>query len=300
MINFTEFCETSILHLTHHHRVLLTVLDVPALLANAVANTLVICILIKTKAVTKFSCQLICLLSVNDLAIASVAQTLFIINIYGANCAANLTYQLVSRFLPRLSGYTIGVIGIDRYIRIRYKMNFKMILTTRFLIILMVLVLCVASIQAVLITLGFLLHKEKIFSSVAVGMDIFLFIFVVCLQIRTIATTNSTTKGAKNPEILQDVNRKITKLCSRIMISCTVFYIPYMIVDGVRNKIRGVVSLKTKFLLDFLFMMSIIFVFLNSFVSAVIFLSSNVKARRFLKHAYKSTDNLQNIRRNPE
>ena len=302
MINFTEFCETSILHLTHHHRALLTVLDVLVLLGNAVANTLVIYIPTKTKAITNFSCRLMCLLTVNDLAIASVAQKLFIVKTYRASCITNLIYQLVSRFLPRLSGYIIGVTGIDRYVRIRYKMKFKMILTTRFLIILMVLILCVASIQAMLITLGLLLHKETIFSSTAVGMDFFLFIFVVCLQIRTIATTNSTTKEAKNPKILQHFNKKITKLCSRTMISCTAFYIPYMTVDGVRNKIREVVSLKTKVILDFLFMISIIFAFLNSFVSALLFLSSNVKAKPFLKqtyikYAYISTDDLEDIKK---
>ena len=86
------------------------------------------------------------------------------------------------------------------------------------------------------------------------------------------------------------------------MISCTAFYIPYMIANGVRNKIRGVVSLKTKVILDFLFMISIIFEFLNSFVSALLFLSSNVKAKRvlkqtYIKYAYISADNLEDVRK---
>ena len=299
MINLTDFCEARILHLIYQHRAILTVLDVLVLLGNTVTNTLVIYILIKTKDITKFSCRLIFLLSVNDLAIALVAQTLFITQIYGTNCTAFLVYELVSGFLPRLSGYMIGVIGIDRYIRIRYKM-FKMILTTRLLIILMVLIICIALTQVMLITLGRLLHKKIIFHSTVLGIDIFLFIFVVCLQIRTITTTNSTTKKTKNPEILQDVHKKITKLCSRIMISFIALYLPYEIVNCVRSKIHGIVSLKTKFLLDFLFMISIIIVFLNSVANALLFLSSNVKARRFLKHAYRSTDNSENIRTESE
>ena len=105
MINFTEFCETGILHLTHQHRAILTALDVLVLLRNAVANTLVIYIPIKTKEIIKFSCRLMCLLSANDLAIASVAQTSFITQIYGANCTAFLVYQWACRFLPRLSVY---------------------------------------------------------------------------------------------------------------------------------------------------------------------------------------------------
>ena len=299
MINLTDFCEARILHLIYQHRAILTVLDVLVLLGNTVTNTLVIYILIKTKDITKFSCRLIFLLSVNDLAIALVAQTLFITQIYGTNCTAFLVYELVSRFLPRLSGYIIGVIGIDRYIRIRYKM-YKMILTTRLLIILMVLVICIALTQAMLITLGRLLHKKIIFNSTVLGIDFFLFIFVVCLQIRTITATNSTTKKAKNPEILQDVHKKITKLCSRIMISFIALYLPYVIVNCVRNKIYGIVTLETKFLLDFLFMISIIIVFLNSVANALLFLSSNVKARRFLKHAYRTTDNSENIRTESE
>ena len=297
MMNFTDFCETRLLHLNDQQRAILTVLDVLVLLGNAVANTLVIYILLKTKEITKFSYRLMFLLSANDLAIASIAQTLFITFIYGTNCIVFSVYQLVCRFLPRISGYMIGVIGIDRYVRIRYKMKFKMILTTRLLVILMVLIFCLASTQVVLITVGMLFQMKIVFSSTVLGIDIFLYLFVVCLQIRTITTTNSTTKRAKNPEILQDVNKKITKLCSRIMISFIVFYLPYMILNCVRNKIHGRVTLKTKSLLDFLLMLSIIIVFLNSLVNALLFLSSNVKARRFLKYAHRSTDKLKYIRK---
>ena len=299
-MNSTNFCEThfrSISHLIHEHRATLTVLDVLILLGNAVANTLVIYVLIKTKEITKFSCKLMCLLSVNDLAIASVAQTLFITEIYGANCTINVAYQLISRFLPRLSGYIIGVIGIDRYIRIRYKMNFKSILTTKLLIILMVLIFLIALTQVMLIMLGIILHKKAIFSSTVLGIDIFLFICVVYLQIRTITTTNSTKKKASNPEVLQDVNKKITKLCSQIMICYIAFYLPYMIINCVRNKMHEAVSLKTKSLLDFLFMVSIIIVYFHSLVNALLFLSSNVKARRFLKQACKSSENLESVRK---
>ena len=299
-MNFTSICRThfgSISHLIHEHRAVLTVLDVLILLGNTVANTLVIYVLIKTKEITKFSCKLLCLLSVNDLAIASIAQTLFITEIYGASCVTNLTYQLVSRFLPRLSGYTIGVIGIDRYVRIRYKMNFKSILTTKLLIILMVLIFLIALTQVGLITLGILLHKKTIFSNTVLGIDIFLFICVVYLQIGTIKTTSSTQKKASNPEVLKDVNKKITKLCTRIMISYITFYLPYMIINCVRNKMHGTVSLETKSLLDFLFMVSIIIVYFNSLVNALLFLSSNVKARQFLKQACTSSENLAYMRK---
>ena len=299
MMNFTDFCEARVLHLIDQHRAILTVLDILVLLGNAVANTLVIYILLKTEEITKFSYRLMFLLSANDLAIASIAQTLFITYIYGANCIVFSVYQLVCRFIPRISGYIIGVIGTDRYVRIRYKMKFKMILTTRLLVILMVLIFCVASTQVVLITVGMFFQMKIIFSSTVLGIDIFLFLFVVCLQIRTITTTNSTTKRAKNPELLQDVNKKITKLCSRVLMSCIVFYLPYMIVNCVRNKIHGIVSLKTKFLQDFLLLVSIIIVFLNSLVNALLFLSSNVKARRFLKHPYRTTEKLEYLRKDP-
>ena len=300
MMNFTNICKThfgSISNLIQEYRAALTVLDILILLGNAVANILVIYVLIKTKQITKFSCKLMCLLSVNDLAIALVAQTLFITEVYGANCVINLTYQLVSRFLPRLSGYIVGVIGIDRYIRIRYKMNFKSILTTKLLIFLMVLIFLIALTQVILITLGMLLHKKTIFSSIVLGIDIFLFICIVYLQIRTITTASSTQKKASNPEVLNEVNKKITRLCSRIMIAYIAFYLPYMIINCVRNKMHKVVSLKTKSLLDFLLMVSIIIVYFNSLVNALLFLSSNVKARRFLKQTYRSSENLEYMRK---
>ena len=96
MMNFTDFCEARVLHLIDQHRAILTVLDILVLLGNAVANTLVIYILLKTEEITKFSYRLMFLLSANDLAIASIAQTLFITYIYMEQIV--LYFQYISWF----------------------------------------------------------------------------------------------------------------------------------------------------------------------------------------------------------
>ena len=272
----------SMSHISHYHFVILAILDLLVLVANVLANSLVIYILIKTREIRKFSCRLIFMLCVSDLNIAITVQTFYITQMFSSNCSINLIYQLTSGFFPRASAYTIGLIGIDRYIRIKYKTTFKTILTTKFLIILVTSIYCLAMAQTLIDTLGILLNKNKISSSIVVGIDICYLSLIIFLQIKTISTANSIQREASNPHLLQDLNKKIIQLCSRIMICCATLYLPYLIINLVRNIRNGVVK-HEGFLLQFLFMLSIVIAFSNSLGNAILFLLANKKAKRFLQ-----------------
>ena len=47
------------------------------------------------------------------------------------NCLVATACLFVTVFLTHVLGYTIAIIGIDRYFRIKYFVNFKVIWTTR-------------------------------------------------------------------------------------------------------------------------------------------------------------------------
>ena len=49
--------------------------------------------------------------------------------------------------MGRLAGYTIDLIAIDRYIRIKYKMNYKSILTSKGFGIIVMVITCIAFIK---------------------------------------------------------------------------------------------------------------------------------------------------------
>ena len=123
MIDFSNFTFRQLIILTVFNEVLISV--------NVITNALVIYILIKTKQISNATCKLILVLSVSDTLLGIVAQPLFTIEFYNANCLVATTCLFVSVFLTHVSGYTIAIIGIDRYIRIKYFVNFKAIWTTR-------------------------------------------------------------------------------------------------------------------------------------------------------------------------
>ena len=301
-MNITHICKSrldSISHLSHYHFVILAILDLLVLVANVLANSLVIRILIKTREIRKFSCRLIFMLCVSDLNIAVLAQTFYLAQMFSSNCSMNLVYQLTSRFFPRVSAYIIGLIGIDRYIRIRYKTTFKTILTTKFLLILVTSICCLAMVQTLISTLGILLNKNKTSNNIVVGIDICYLLLIIFLQIKTISTANSIQREASNPDLLQDLNKKIIQLCSRIMICCLTLYLPYLIINIVKNIPKTVVKHEGT-LLQFFFMLSIIIAFSNSLGNAILFLSANKKAKQFLKCAFTTRSDDETSSARPE
>ena len=122
MIDFSNF--------TFRQLIILTVFNVVLISVNVITNALVIYILIKTKQISNATWKLILVLSVSDTLLGIVAQPLFTIEFYNANCLVATTCLFVSVFLTHMSGYTIAIIGIDRYIRIKCFVNFKAIWTT--------------------------------------------------------------------------------------------------------------------------------------------------------------------------
>ena len=208
MIDFSNFTFRQLIILTVFNEVLISV--------NVITNALVIYILIKTKQISNATCKLILVLSVSDTLLGIVAQPLFTIEFYKANCLVATTCLFVSVFLTHVSGYTIAIIGIDRYIRIKYFVNFKAIWTTRVVLTLSCIGCIFALIQALVITTGFLLRKEEIAKRIYIAIDSTIIALVILLQLQTIKTSkalhNESTISAS-----ERIDKKILKLSIRVM-----------------------------------------------------------------------------------
>ena len=72
----------------------------------------------QTKNIFKSSNSLFWCMS--DILIGVVAQLLYTLETYDANCLFATLFLFVSVFLTHVSGYLIAIIGIDRYIRVKY------------------------------------------------------------------------------------------------------------------------------------------------------------------------------------
>lgn len=282
-----EDCLTSavdIASLNYSQRFTLTTIDVMLLVTNAVANVLVIYVLINTKQLTSVSCKFLLMLSLTDILIALFTQSLFIVVLFETKCRVKIASQFVSAFLSRVSSYTVAVIGVDRFIRIKYRMNYMSILTNAFATILMLLAFFLALIQATVITVGLLINKEQSVRSVGMAIDGSVVLFVLLLQVATmkiIRRINSQIRPDSS-HILQEANKKITKLCSRIMVLLVLFITPFLIVSFIRNRIRHQLHTEQKSVLEFIFRLSMLFAYTNSLANALLFLTTNIRGKKFL------------------
>ena len=99
-----------------------------------------------------------------------VCPELVLAIIYDRAYSVKIASIFLSTFLAHLSIYTIAVIGVDRFIRIKYKVSFKTVLTPKLLTVLTIVWLAVF-IHAVMITISILMNKEQEVRTVGLIVD---------------------------------------------------------------------------------------------------------------------------------
>lgn len=114
-------------YLTDTHVVILVTTYVALLLGNIIFNSLVIYLLLNTRQLSNYSSKFTMLLFSSDVVTVFTAQTLQISILHlplDPSCSVSPLTQFFSTIFTRISAYTIGLIGLDLYVRIRYIMNF--------------------------------------------------------------------------------------------------------------------------------------------------------------------------------
>ena len=195
-MNYTQtYCLTSVMdssNFTFKQLVNLTVFNVFLISVNIITNASVIYILIKTEQISNVTCKLILFLSISDILIGVVAQPLYTLKTcFTANCLFATLFLFVTVFLTHMSGYLIAIIGIDRYFRVKYFVNFKTIWTTRVVLVLSRIGFFLALIQALMITIGALLKKGEVTGPIYIAVDITIIVFLILLQLHTIRRSNA-------------------------------------------------------------------------------------------------------------
>ena len=260
----------------------LTIINLIIMVANVTGNTLVIYVLIKTNQTAGTACKLIFMLSISDFLVGAIGQNLFMAITYGAKCSVIHASVCVSTFLAHLSSYTIAIIGIDRYVRIKYYTNFRAIWTTNVVTSLICAACLIASFKAITLGVALTLQKGEAIIHVNDVMDGFIVGIIILLQLltirRSIAVQRESTVGEPR------FNKKIVKLSTRIMLLFCFFVTPFIIILNLLRYIdQDKLNDNHKSILQSTFCFSIIFFNGNSFANAVLFLTTNVKAKRFLQ-----------------
>ena len=160
----------NVTYLTLSHLVILTVINVILMVGNVILNKLVIYILTKTKQYSNIACKVILILSMSDLLTGALGQNLLLLVLYSPSCPINLVTRTISTFSKNFSGYTTAILGVDRFVRIKYFTNVKTILTSRFILTLIFMAFLVALFNALRNPMGLLLMKKNSFFKCSLGL----------------------------------------------------------------------------------------------------------------------------------
>ena len=278
---YSEILDTSLL--TSEQLAIITVVNLILMIANVTVSTLVIYLLIKTKQILQITCKLIFLLSTSDLPLGVFCQNLFLVIIFSKKCSVIEAYSFLSAFLLHSSYYTVALIGVDRYLRIKYYGDFGNFWTTRVVLKFTCVSIFLALLQAVLVLTALVYGIERISTPIYITIDAVVIALITFFQIQTIRATNAIHNKSTvvEPEI---INKRITKLSMRIMLLLCFFVTPHLIVFALRETIRYRLNIYEKNILEFFSFMSLILTYGNSFANAILFLMTNVKAKRVLRY----------------
>ena len=161
------------------------------MIANITANTSVIYVLVKTKQILQITSKLIFLLSTSDLLLGILCQNLLFVIFFLTKCSVIEAFLFLSAFLLHSSCYTVALIGIDRYLRIKHFGHFKTFWTTRVVLRLTCAAVFLPSIQAVLVLTAAILRKEHIGTPIYLTIDVVVIGPITLLQVETIRKTNT-------------------------------------------------------------------------------------------------------------
>ena len=206
----------------------LAIINSVIMTGNVIANMLVICILIKTRQIRGNTFKIILMLSVSDLMMGLIVQNLNAGIFYKRNCILIYTHAFVAVFILHLSMYTIAIIGIDRYIRIKHFVNFKTLWTTSVVLTLVFIEVFLFLLQAMMVLAGFLSGMERITIPVYFATDDVIISGIIYLQILTMRTS-SAIFNESSITAAESINKKISKLCMRIMLFFCCFTLPHVV-----------------------------------------------------------------------
>lgn len=167
-------CYTSVFDvslLTSRQLIIITIVNMILMSSNVIANAVVIYILIKTGQISNITSKLIFMLSASDLLQGFISQNLLTATFCETNCSVNDASRFLSVFLSHLSNYTIVIMGVDRYLRIKHFVNFKTMWNSRVVLKLIFLAFCIALLKALLITVGLLRGQKYAVYTIYIALD---------------------------------------------------------------------------------------------------------------------------------
>lgn len=190
------------------------------------------------------------------------------------------------------------LMGLDRYIRIKYKVAFNSIITPIRAYFFMTAVSMLAVVIGIMTVPGIYIDKRQLIRGIVTSIDSMLFICTVSLQIRTISILKATVESAHSPTLLQSTRNKIIKLTLRVMKMFVMLLFPFLVVSFMHSRYERKLHGSSRSYMSFAFRFSFLGSYLNGFGNALMFLTSNTQVKQYLKRKFLCLGSNQIITQN--
>ena len=179
--------------------------------------------------------------------------------------------------------YTISIIDVDRYLRIKHYASFKVIRTTKVVISLISVTFIFDVFQAVMTTIGLLSDQKLITETIYIVVDSIILRMIFFLQVLIVQTSNAMNNESQITTT-ERIDKKITKLSLRIIFLLLFFLTPCHVLHILHSITENKVTKFENSGLEFISVIGMIFIFGNSAANNVLFLTTNMKAKRVLEN----------------
>ena len=260
--------------------------DIVTSLLNLIFNGLVITALLLTKQTDNPSLKLILLLSVSDCCMAVIVQPLFAAMLLQypstQNCSFEMAMQFFGIFFTHTSGYIIALIGFDRYARVKFLTKYSQVMTASRIKKAVIVMTFLSFMQGAIYVIGTRLEIFETTKQVAVAIDFIIVLAVVLFTVMAVRAVKEHRKNADNQSMMEAVDKTMTRLASKILLTIIVFYISYVVIAFLHSSQAEKSSGAKRSWLEFALFFGYLLTYTNSLVNAIIFLSFNNKARHIL------------------
>uniref|UniRef100_A0A7M5UN67 G-protein coupled receptors family 1 profile domain-containing protein n=1 Tax=Clytia hemisphaerica TaxID=252671 RepID=A0A7M5UN67_9CNID len=249
-------------------------------IVNLIINIFTVYSIYRTNQIKNQSIKLILIVSISNALFAVFGQSSLSILLYKGDhlsCPVTWILLIVIEFCMYSSHYLTGMLGFDRYIRIKYQNNYHQIYTSFRFYMSLSLLYFIISIQAALGAIARFNRSSSL--GFTLPINILMFMAVAFFYGRSIQTLRQhQQKLRKNSIVKSSVN--LTRLATLYITTNAIFAAPIVVVlayyfkkreDAVNQEIKAVI-----------FYTTLLFSILHCPVNAICFLKVNRQARMMI------------------
>ena len=239
--------------------------------------------------------RLILFLSISDLSLGLCGEPLLVALLSGKfTCSLHNWVEFLTVSSAHTSAYITGCIGYDRFFRLLYLNEYPQKVHVWKVNLAAFVAFFVALLHGLMQTAGIVYNFYSEVTTAGIVVDFLMFVFMVVPYVLAIRTVKQHRANAENRQLLKQVDHTVLNIASRMMITITLLYIPYITFTIMRKYLPPESSIRKNQAYLFALSLSYVLGLSNSFLNGIIFLTVCSKCRvAILNMARKRRDSVK-------